>query len=261
MKKRILALATLAIGLAGGLAAVSGVAARADGDHRDDAVRAWVGKPDQDVASWRQVQGMVSARHQAQVPGVGLIELDGDTLEVEEVTYEAELDKGSNSAVVDEALAAAAASDYLAAHRVRVDALAARPTELLDHGVYSEYRFTWQERRGDAWLPSYVAVGVNATTGRVAQFARDTVPVTFDTTPRVSADEAKLKAVQASFPTVATTATEPELAVVADGVRRDFVWVTTVEVVHTGDAPFVRQIAATWTDARTGAARVVARAG
>jgi hypothetical protein len=36
-----------------------------------------------------------------------------------------------------------------------------RSEELLDHGVFAEWRFQWQERAGAAWAPDTVVVGEN----------------------------------------------------------------------------------------------------
>jgi hypothetical protein len=206
--------------------------------------------------AWRPVTGAAGTRYQAYLAGVGLVEVDAATDEVDEVIYDSQLQSGAGKAVVPTGQATSTAAAFAQQHFAGFDSLTQQSATLLDHGSFREIRIQWQQRDGEAWLPTELAVGVNAATGHVAYFWSERVPVTINTVPAVTAAQA-LAAAGQTAPGLAVVS-GPDLEVHVQGVQQHLVWVTRLAKQYTSGV-HVPDNRVVWTDAQTGASREVAR--
>lgn len=120
-------------------------------------------------------------------PGLGLFEIDTSTGMVTEAVFETAASGGPNR--IDADAAELAARQFAAGHD-DLGGLTLRGVELIEHGDFTEYRVNWQERRGAAWLPARITLGVNAATGRVHSFSKNPTVTTIDTTPTITQEQA-----------------------------------------------------------------------
>ena len=224
-------------------------------DARTAAVSRWLGVTGLHDQGWRLVTDAVGARYQTHLSGVGVVEIDAATNEVDEVIYDSNLDS-LPGATVDDSRAQATATTFARARYSGFDGLVSRGATLVDHGVFREYRAVWQARRGNAWLPSQVTVGVNAATGEVAYYWSRRVAVTVSTDPAISAASARHSA-EAIAPGLTITA-GPDLEVTVSDGHQQVVWVTELTHQYTSGV-HVSDHRVVWTDARTGVSQIVAR--
>ncbi|MGI8609474.1 MAG: hypothetical protein ACR2MY_09645 [Candidatus Dormibacteria bacterium] len=224
-------------------------------DSRTVALNHFIGGAGLHDDGWRLVSDQAGGRYKTQVSGVGLVEVDAVTHEVDEVIFDGRLSSipGTPIALTQ---AESTAGSFARAHFAGFGALAPRGTTLVDHGVFREYRSTWQARQGQASLPSQVAVGVNATTGQVAYYWSQRLAVTVSTQPKVSA-AAALRSAQGLAEGL-TASAAPDLEVAVREGHQQLVWVTTFtrnysSGLHVSDNRVV------WTDAQTDVSQIVAR--
>lgn len=126
----------------------------------------------------------------------------------------------------------------------------------MDHGAFEEYRFIWQARTANAWLPTQVTVGVNSRSGAVAYFATERVPVETPPAARINANQAAALALAVAGPVHQTVKATPELHVTVMAGRQQLVWV--VPITTSDKAPHLSRAQIVWVDAVTGVARTVA---
>ncbi|HEV7680149.1 MAG TPA: hypothetical protein VGQ42_16430 [Candidatus Dormibacteraeota bacterium] len=253
-----LGLVVAAAGTASGVHAfaASGGTTPPPADPRDQAVFAWVGHGVV-VGQWRDVVQHGLHRYQARVAGVGIVQVDARSNEVDEVVFEGNLGTRAGQRVA-EATALGTASALAKQHYTGFELLDLRHTSRVDHGLISELRFEWQARRQDAWLPSRVTVGVNEATGQVFSYWSEREAVKAATVPQVRVDQARAAAVHLSG-IANPDVTGPFLEVVslADGSQR-LVWITEVTQLFNGGV-HIPNHQVLWTDAQTGSTEVAAR--
>ena len=208
------------------------------------------------LSTWQSVDTATGRRVTSEVPGEGLVQFDPATHEVNEVIWSTRLGAPTGQ-LMDQLDAVRTAQSYAAAHYVRFEDMVMRPVEAINHGAFAEYRMVWQARSGDAWLPSQVAIGVNARTGELAYYFSERVKSEIDTTPLVTADQAIGAAQEAAGLGPAATASVPELTVVVERAQQTLQWVVAVRAPEQA-APHIVSAPIVWVDARTGAARIAA---
>lgn len=225
-------------------------------DARTQAVASWLGTSttlhDQ---GWRLVSDAVGSRYQSHISGVGLVEVDVATNEVDEVIFDGRLQSTGRAAVAT-AQAQGTAAEFAREHFRGFDGLTFRDTSTADHGTLREVRVEWQARHGAAWLPTKVAVAINASTGQVAYYWSERVPLRVSATPTISAASA-LQRAQATAAGLSVTS-QPSLEVVAQSSHQHLVWITELSRAYTSGV-HVADYRVVWTDAQTGSTQVVAR--
>jgi hypothetical protein len=259
-----LSLALLGMGLLAGASAAAATfqahastTAAGSPDSRAVAVAHWLGMASVPRSAWTLATDLAGPRYQSHVPGVGLVELDATTQEVDEVIFDSQL-TGSTAHRISEASATAAAEAFARQHFTGFDGLVERSDTYVDHGAFQEYRTTWQARQGEAWLPTAVTVGINSDTGRAAYYWSRRVPLTLtSTTAQVTAAAAKAAAI-AVVHTAGAVASEPNLEVVLTGAGQRLVWVTEVRGARSAGVQMPLYEVA-WTDAQSGSTNIVAK--
>ena len=258
-RAKVIAGFTICVGVA---AMVAGVGAHAAPpaptatDARTVAVASWLGTSstlhDQ---GWRLVPDQAGSRYQTHISGVGLVEVDAVTNEVDEVIFDGRLQSQAGQAV-PASQAQTTATGFARQHFRGFDGITLRGTTTEDHGTLREVRIDWQARRGETWLPTKVAVGVNASTGQVAYYWSERVPLRVSAAPSVSA-AAALQNARAAAEGLSVVS-GPTLEVTVQNGAQHLVWITDMTRtystgVHVPDNRVV------WTDALTGSTEVVAR--
>ena len=211
---------------------------------------------DVQLVSWESVETATGERIVSEVAGEGLVQFDPASHEVNEVIWSARL-SGATGPLVEQLDAVRAAQSYAGSHYLRFEDLVMRSVETLDHGAFAEYRVLWQARDGEAWLPSQVAIGVNARTGQLAYYFSERVDPQVDTTPLTTAAQASAAALEVAAVGPGATAGAPELTVVVEGGRQSLQWVVQVRAPHQAE-PHIVSAPIVWVDAHTGVARVAA---
>jgi hypothetical protein len=204
---------------------------------------------------WRHVDTATGPRDVATVVGLGLVQFDARTHEVDEIIFSKRLDINTGR-LDDPQIAQATAAAYAARHYRGFSELAALPAQTIDHGSFTEYRFQWQQRLAEAWTPNGVTVGINARTGAVAYYYADRIQVRVATTPRISSDQARENA---SAVDARLLIGQPELRVELIGGTQAICWVVPLQQPPMA-APHVPQDKIVFIDALTGQVRRVATA-
>jgi len=207
------------------------------------------------VTGWRMIDTATGQRYDADVAGVGIVQLDATTKGLAEVIYDSRLG-GSAGPEISSSQAVGTARAFAAGHADAFTSLTARPVEHMDHGAFEEYRFIWQARTANAWLPTQVTVGVNSRSGAVAYFATERVPVETPPAARINANQAAALALAVAGPVHQTVKATPELHVTVMAGRQQLVWV--VPITTSDKAPHLSRAQIVWVDAVTGVARTVA---
>jgi hypothetical protein len=256
--KRSVSTYLLASAMGTGLAATAlvgshALASVAPTDPRTAAIARWLGTSVHDQG-WRHVSDQSGSRYQTHMLGLGLVEVDAVTNEVDEVIFDGRLD--STTAAVRPAQAETVAAAFGHQHFAGFAGLVLRDNQSVDHGSFKERRLQWQARAGQAWLPTRVTIGINATTGAVAYFWSERVPVHVSTVPAVSGDAAAQSAAAAA-PGL-TMSSPASLEVEVNGVTQKLVWVSEWTHAYTSGV-HVSDYRVLWTDAQTGTTQVVAR--
>ncbi|MFL6240639.1 MAG: hypothetical protein ACJ735_14230 [Actinomycetes bacterium] len=203
---------------------------------------------------WSTVSTSNGPRWEVTVPTVGLVQVDARTGEVDEVIFEGQLTGAAGPIVAATGVRAVAAS-FASRHYQAFSSLVSRGQKFIDHGDWAEYRVEWQGRSGAAWVPSDVAVGINARTGRVAYFYSDRTPVRIATTPGVGAKFARRAAARAAGATKGSHVSAAELSVEVANGRQILVWVVSVQAPRVL-TPHVPNDKVVWVDANSGVANV-----
>lgn len=211
------------------------------------------------AGAWRSetTAGMETARTYR--PGLGLFQIDKTSGEVTEAVFEAETDAQRVDAQrIDAATAKDVARQFVRDHSGMAPGLPLRDVEMTDHGAFTEYTVTWQERRGSAWLPARITVGVNADTGRVHSFSKDPTSTEVGTDSSVTEEQAghSARALLAGGGWTEHSAPRLEVAVDHRGTQR-LVWVH--EFARAVEGPGVPQGVLIWTDATSGKSSIQAR--
>lgn len=186
-------------------------------------------------------------------PGLGLFEIEPESGQITEAIFESDTTDGPT--LVDADKAVDIASDFAIDHRHDIGRLDLRSVDFADHGSFSEYRVTWQERSGPAWLPTRTTIGINATTGRVLYFAHDPTQAAIDTRSAVTEGAAAESALNLLDGPNWRPRSRPSLEVVVehDGTQR-LAWIHEVsrERIGVGSPEAV----VVWTDAHTGTSMI-----
>ncbi|MDQ1683910.1 MAG: hypothetical protein QOC82_647 [Frankiaceae bacterium] len=196
-------------------------------------------------------------RMTANVRGVGMVQWDPRTHEVNEVIFDnnlATLPAGTNP--TDKAAALRTASAFAAAHFDGFSQLVVREVQLVNHELFTEWQVLYQARTGDAWAPRMVRVGVNARDGRLAYYWSSRLPDAVSAVPHISMAQAATAVRALAGPAALVGSLSLEITATGPGTER-LVWVTTVTPrttakVHVSTGSLV------WVDAQTGAPTVVA---
>jgi len=209
------------------------------------------------LKNWREVPSNLGPRDVADLAGVGLIQFNPKTHEVDEVIFSNHLG-GAASTVMPGNQAVGVARDFAVGKYLGFSALTFRAAEFIDHHEFAEYRITWQARAGRAWLPSMVAIGINARTGQVAYYSSTRLRVTISTVPDIGATAAARAALTVANLDGSARTGAPELTVQANASTQQLVW--SVPVLEASSSrPHIARDVIVWVDAHTGQARVVAR--
>ena len=224
------------------------------GDPRVEAVAAALDLRPGEVhaTAWRFRPGLSGTRIAADVSGVGLVELNATSNELDQVIYDHRLGTPAGT-LVGESAALATGTRFAARHFNGFGGLAHRSTEFIDHGSFAEYRITWQARQGQAWLPTQNVAGVNARTGEIAYFWSDRVAATAGTVPRVTAAAARDTAVRVARLGSKAQASLPVLEVTLTPSGQRLVWAVSVHP-RASSQPHIARAAIAWIDAQTGEA-------
>lgn len=249
------ALCGAGLAVAAGYQAHAAPAASAAPDARTLAVANWLGSGTLHDQGWRLVSDQAGNRYQTHISGVGMVEVDAATTEVDEVIFDGRLQSASRAAIAT-AQAQSTAEGFARQHFRGFDGLTLRGASTEDHGTLREVRVDWQARHGAAWLPTKVAVGINAATGQVAYYWSERVPLRVSAVPAVSAASAlqRAQAVAAGL----TVTSQPSLEVVVQSGQQQLVWMTELTRTYSSGV-HVADYRVVWTDAQTGSTRVVAR--
>ncbi len=228
-------------------------------DWRSAAVEKWLGHVVMPPTRWLSLERSDGSRYQGQVEGSGLFEVDATTGEVKQAILENELSSPVAAGSISKATANAIATSFAREHFRGFEALSAREAEYVEHGDFREYRFLWQGRAGEAWLPTSVTVGINAASGRVAYYLAQRLPARISSTSRISKEAARLSALRVAAIPGPSQSTDPVLEVVTigRGMQR-LVWATDVSTAPS-PVPHVPRFVSVWTDTVTGVSEVVAQ--
>jgi hypothetical protein len=169
------ALCGAGLALAVGYQAHAAPAAPTTPDARTLAVASWLGMGTLHDQGWRLISDQAGNRYQTHISGVGLVEVDAATNEVDEVIFDGRLQSAGRTAIAS-AEARNTAEGFARQHFRGFDGLTLRGSSSVNHGTFREVRIDWQAGRGAAWLPTRVTVGVNAATGEVAYYWSERVP-------------------------------------------------------------------------------------
>lgn len=214
----------------------------------DAALMKWLGSTPV-AGAWQSDSAATAETARTYRPGLGLFQIDKTSGEVTEAVFESEADGGTQR--IPSRTAVDVAQQFVHDHEGMAPEMALRDVELNDHGAFTEYTVTWQERRDNAWLPARITVGVNANTGRVHTFSKDTTWVEVDTDASVTEEQAERSAKALLAGDGWTEHAEPRLEVTVDhqGAQR-LVWVH--EFARAVEGTGVPQGVGIWTDARSG---------
>lgn len=249
----------VAISILGAVASIQSAGAT-QADARSVRVAQWLGV--KSIAlnrAWSSVDIGGDHRYRASVAGVGMVDLNEQTLDVEQVIFGSELQRGAGPSVSLDS-ARLTAEQFARSHDQAFDAMVPFRVESIDHHSFREYSFMWRERAGDAWLPAFSLIGINQDSGHVATYFRHPhVPVTVSVAPRIDRVAALGAAQNLVRPAAHYDVSGPDLEVVTamDG-RQHLRWV--VEFVLHSSAP--AQISNNYLvaiDAETGAPAIVAK--
>jgi hypothetical protein len=221
---------------------------------------AWIDGRRLSAGRWSTVPSADGAREQAYLPGVGLVQRSKASGETDEAIFEPQLQPGPPGAAESRGAAVATARQYARAHFFGFARLARVGASYVDHGAWREYRVTWQARRGQAWLPDIITVGINAGTGKVAYFWSERGTSMHDTSPLISAAQALRSARAAAGFSGRVLAGRPRLEVIDRQGRPQLEWLSRVTKVFVSGAAHVPASAIVAIDARTGRTTVIARA-
>jgi hypothetical protein len=182
----------------------------------------------------------------------------GSIVRAHDAVYAAQL-AARGSRAVAKAAARATARRFALAHVQDLAAYERRTAVFEDHGSFKSYRFVWQMRRGKAWLPASVTVGINATTGAVAFYHVNQKRYDGPTSPRVTAAQARTAALRvAGIPPQWARVRAPRLELIRANGRFRLVWITEIRGTGASASLGSRRVSlptyrVMWTDARTGA--------
>lgn len=217
------------------------------GDPRDAAVAHFLGHSASSGAVWRLQHLRTGDAFYGNVPRSGIFRVNATSMEVETAALDTP-DKPSASQIRADA-ARQLADAFVTAHCSSVRRMVLRGVS--GNGL-PQYRFTWQAREGEAWLPSYAVVSIDIS-GFLGQYACIQVPAKIPTLARVTSGAARDAAARLGGPN-RTPAGPPELDVVLlDAGAQQLVW--SVQLQAAKDAP-VTPPEVIWVDAASGDAGV-----
>jgi hypothetical protein len=205
-------------------------------DTAQAAVERFLGVQSLPRGNWVQRTTPGGSRLHAAIPNVGTFEVDltSDTVTEAVIDGSVMADGGGKSETVTMQAAEQTAAQFARAHAPEFSNLTQREESLVDHGAFKTYLFTWQEKQGLAWVPTYVQIGVNPSANLVSSYATESVPVTIGTTPSVSAAQAQQDAIEGHLVgQVSAQSDGLNVAVDPDGSQR-LVWIFELTVVHQG---------------------------
>lgn len=206
-------------------------------DRAQAALARFIGSERIPHGNWQANRTPAGPRLRTVIPGLGIFEVDADTYQVTEAVFENRMmaDNGGKQATVSMASALSTAEQYAAKNFPAFSKLEQKEAQLDDHGAFEEYAFTWQQRQGVAWLPTFVHVTVNAGSGAVNSYSAQAVPVKVSTNPSIGEGQARAAAIAAAH-------LDGQVAVRGDGLQvvlqqngsQELAWVYELSVVHTG---------------------------
>ncbi len=219
------------------------------------AASSWLGAPLPSQTRWQLVPSMDGGQQVAVVPGIGLIKRDASSGSIIEAVFEGALRSSADHRIPAAELDRAAGA-FARAHFMNFDALEMRSSSMIDHGTFTEQRFTWQLRKQGMWLPTSVTVGMNTSTGAVGYYTSQRAPVALGNV-RVTAAQAQRDAETIIGHATGAGVSQPSLQVVHVQGQSSTVWVTDFSVRPTGRVS-VPERPVIWTDATTGRSQLVA---
>lgn len=247
------AMAAVIVGVLPSSAGAAGLAAA------NGRVAALFGNSAVPLARWSTVPSVDGARLQAVVPGQGIAQVSSRTGQLAEVVFARALEPRPGP-IISRLRAEAAAETFAARFFPGVGGLRLRSEQLIDHRIFAEYRFTWQARRGQVWLPSSVTVGVNARTGGGAYVWSERGATDVSTIPKIPSAQAQRRAERVAGVRPPVKLGTPQLEVVLWAGKPRLVWITRVARVA-NQRIFLPGVDVVWTDALTGTSTVVAAGG
>ncbi|HEX5527079.1 MAG TPA: hypothetical protein VFX44_07765 [Solirubrobacterales bacterium] len=146
--------------------------------------------------AWRSVSSPDGKRLQAVVHG-GLFQFSAGTHELREAIFPQRLWKKGRGNQIPWRVAIEKGESFAVRHYRGLSRLTLRSKSLVNHGSFLEYRMVWQARRGRAWLPREVKVGLNAASGEVAYYWSQRSAAVGPVTPRIDALQARQAAIRA----------------------------------------------------------------
>ncbi|HCG01519.1 MAG TPA: hypothetical protein DEV93_13355 [Chloroflexi bacterium] len=196
------------------------------------------------------MDGVGGNEYRTSLPGVGIFDVDGSGRVTLGVFVQAQ---PSASPVANIEQAQASATSWAQTHHMDLSGLQHRASEKHDRGTFIEYGFRWQAKKDSAWLPTFIGIDVYSS-GGVADFVQETIPVTIATQPHVGAAEALTRA-RAAAPAGATIDDSTDLVVVvhANGSQQ-LVWICSF---RTPANTFVPTLGSALVDAQNGAVAIL----
>lgn len=193
----------------------------------------------------------------ANLRGIGMVQWDPRTHEVDEVIFDGNLDTlPAGTDPIAKAAALRTASAFGATHFDGFSQLTVRDVELVNHELFTEWQVLFQARTGDAWAPRMVRIGVNARDDRIAYYWSSRLPDAVSAVPRIPQAQAAATARAFVGPAGRIGPLSLEITATGPGTER-LVWVTTATPATTATV-HVSAGSLIWVDAQTGAPSVVA---
>jgi len=206
-------------------------------DQAQAALARFVGSEHIPHGNWEANNTPAGPRLKTVIPGFGIFEVDANTYQVTEAVFENRMlvDNGGKQVTVSMASALSTAADFASQHFTTFAQLEQKEAELDDHGTFKEYSFLWQQREGEAWLPTFVHVTINPGSGAVNSYSSQVVSVKVSTHPSVDDGQARAAAMTAAHLVGQVSIKSDGLQVLLeDNGSQRLAWVYELTVVHTG---------------------------
>jgi hypothetical protein len=161
------------------------------------ALARFIGTPQIPHGNWMAKDTLAGPRLRTVIPGLGIFEVDASSYQITEGVFDNHVMAADGGKTVSVAMATArvTAAQYAAKNFPSFAGLAEKEGQLDDHGAFKEYSFTWQARQGDAWLPTFVHVTINAGTAGVNSYSAQVVALKVATRPNLSESQARSAAI------------------------------------------------------------------
>jgi hypothetical protein len=207
-------------------------------DRAQAALARFIGSQKVPHGSWEATKTPAGPRLKTVILGLGIFEVDANTYQITEAVFDHRMMAGDGGKQPAISLSAAMgiAQEFATKNFGDFSALVGKEAELDDHGAFKQYSFTWQERDGEAWVPTFVNVTINPGTGGVNSYSAQVVPVSVTTRPSIADAQARAEAIAAAHLVGQVSIKSDGLQVVLhqDG-SQELDWVYELTVVHSGN--------------------------